>query len=122
MKSAIPKPVGSAADCHREKDRSGGRSMERTTIPTDETKYSPRYQRRSEPVAHGCWRSAASFLVLRHNLDSHFRRGPSLAVRVTSPRQHLPEGFFTSQAQLPAFTSAVIRSATVECPVSAISS
>jgi hypothetical protein len=36
---------------------------------------------------------------------------------VTLPRQHLPEGFFTSQAQLPAFTSVVIRSAMVERPV-----
>jgi hypothetical protein len=41
---------------------------------------------------------------------------------VTLPKQHLPEGFFTSQAQLPAFTSAEIRSAIVERPVAVISS
>src|SRR5207253_1653442 len=42
-----------------------------------------------------------------------FLRQPCV-MRVTLPRQHLPEGFFTSQAQLPAFTSAEIRSAIVE--------
>ena len=48
--------------------------------------------------------------------------GPSLAALVTSPRQHFPEGFFTSQAQRPALTSALIRLATVDFPVLRISS
>src|SRR5436309_588508 len=75
----------------------------------------------SNPVAHRCWRATASSLVLSHNIDSPFRLNLSFAARVTSPRQHLPDGFLTSQAQLPAFTSVLIRSATVDGPVSAIS-
>jgi len=41
----------------------------------------------------------------------------SLISRFTSPRQHAPEEFLISQAQLPAFTSAVIRAAIVQLPV-----
>src|SRR5260370_19161964 len=95
--------------------------MKRMPIEAYDAKHSPRYQRCSEPVAHRRWRATASFLVLCHNIDSRFRLNLSFAVRVTSPRQHLPDGFLTSQSQLPAFTSVLIRSATVERPVSAIS-
>jgi hypothetical protein len=62
-----------------------------------------------------------SFYFSYGALSCRVRRA-SLATRAASPKQHLPEGFFTSQAQFPAFTSAVIRSTTVDFPVSRISS
>lgn len=40
----------------------------------------------------------------------------SLMALMISPRQHLPDGFLTSQAQRPAWTSALIRSGAVERP------
>src|SRR5260370_30714655 len=76
----------------------------------------------SEPIAHRCWRAAARSLVFCHNLAPPFSFSLPLTIRVTSPRQHLPEGFFISQAQRPASTSAVIRFATVDFPVLRISS
>lgn len=45
----------------------------------------------------------------------------SFTARYTSPKQHFPDGFLTSQAQLPALTSALIRLATVDFPVLPIS-
>src|SRR6266404_2169232 len=92
--------------------------MERTPKDSNEAERSPRQKRDREPVAHRCWRGAAISFVLCHNLAPPFSFSLSLTVRVTSPRQHLPDGFFISQAQLPAFTSFLIRPRIVERPVS----
>jgi hypothetical protein len=44
-------------------------------------------------------------------------RGFSPVALCTSPRQHLPDGLRISQAQLPALTSAVMRSGIVVSPL-----
>lgn len=46
----------------------------------------------------------------------------SFTARPTFPRQHVPSGFVASQAHRPAWTSALIRSTTVDRPVLRISS
>src|SRR5260370_391278 len=60
MKRAIPKPVGSAADCHRQQDRSRGRRMERVPIDSNDAEHSPRHQRRAETIADRCCRTTPS--------------------------------------------------------------
>jgi hypothetical protein len=40
--------------------------MERAPIDSYEAQKSPRYQRDYEPVAHRCWRAAASLPLLCH--------------------------------------------------------
>src|SRR6266851_2063851 len=90
------------------------------------------HHRKSEP-----WSAPKQPYAVSHVLPKVFHHGyypaifvvapckfriQSQAICVTLPKQHLPEGFFTSQAQLPALTSAVIRSPIAERPVSAISS
>src|SRR6267154_1349094 len=92
--------------------------MERTPKDSYEAQHSPRHKRDREPIAHRSWRGAAISFVLCHNSEPPSSFRPSLTVRVTSPRQHLPDGFFISQAQLPAFTSFLIRPRIVERPVS----
>src|SRR6266404_8277329 len=91
--------------------------MERTPKDSYEAQPSPRHKRDREPIAHRSWRGAAIPFVLCHNLDSPSSFRPSLTIRVTSPRQHLPAGFFISQAQWPAFTSVIIRPRVVERPI-----
>jgi hypothetical protein len=68
MKRAIPTPVGSAADCHRKKDRRCGRRMERMPKDSEEAEQSPRNQRSYKPIADRGWRTTAGAFVLCHNL------------------------------------------------------
>src|SRR5215472_10257027 len=121
MKGAVPRPIGNAAYSHRKKNSSGGGRMKAVPVNSDEAEHSPCDQRCNKPVAHRRWRTATSMLSLCHNSRSAFRLDVCLTIRAMSPRQHLPEGFFTSHAQFPAFTSSEIRSAIVERPVSVIS-
>ena len=48
---AIPTPAGSAADCHRKKDRRCGRRMERMPKDSEEAEQSPRNQRSYKRIA-----------------------------------------------------------------------
>src|SRR5579883_13290 len=70
---------------------------------------------------HLCAEHSAWLAINDHTLAHPTPLKESRTTRVTSPRQHFPEGFLSSHAQLPAFTSAAIRSGTVDRPVSAIS-
>jgi hypothetical protein len=66
VKGAISKPVGEAADGHRETARRRGRRVERSPIDSYQAQYSPCNKRDREPVAKCCWRATASF----HSLNS----------------------------------------------------
>jgi len=61
-------------------------------------------------------RTPSTFLSARSSLRC---KRASLTALFTSPRQHVPEGFFTSQEQRPARTSAVMRAGMSESPRSA---
>src|SRR5260370_30728817 len=111
--------------------------MERTPIDSYDAQHSPRHQRDREPIAHRCWRATACFHLLCHKLAISFLTSKAMSIALNTAGIENPQsvfggpcditqaafssGIFHFTGQVPALTSAAIRSATVECPVFATS-
>src|SRR5260370_26298579 len=114
--------------------------VELTPVPRPACSATADIERQSPELGFSC----SSLPFLQHTLTArswsqpeqthsarHVRIGSCLLAEVvslasstalfTSPKQHAPEGFLTSHAQRPAFTSALMRAGMLELPVSATS-